>query len=205
MIGGLTAYAAGVAALTLAEMRKSGWQVLLKPLMASAFLLTAILSGALATSYGVMMLCALAACALGDVLLLSRDETPFLLGMVAFGLGHILFAAAFWSIKAAPIGLLEIAAVLIVILVGLISFVRSGPPGLRGVAALYTILIAGVLGAALLTREPLLIGATLAFITSDAVVSRDRFETQARWHPLAITPLYFGAQVIFALNPALLY
>ena len=203
MIAGLAAYAAGVAALTFAEVHDTRWQLWLKPLLAVAFVATAVVVGGLGSTFALLVTAALAACAVGDTLLLSRDETPFLLGMVAFGLGHLLFAGAFWDVRVAEIGALEVVAALAVILVGTLAFARSGPRGLGLAAGLYSVIIAAMLGASLLTRSPLLIGAALAFVASDAVVAQDRFKARRNWHPLLITPLYFGAQMAFALSTGL--
>ena len=208
--GGIIAYAVGVLALTLVEVREArGWQVMLKPLLAVGFVGTILLTGG-ATSglYGHLVLLALLACAVGDVLLLRKGTgAAFLAGMGAFGLGHLIFAFAFaivWegSTSAIP-GLLAVALIVLPAMIAWRLARRSQTEIMAVAAALYGIAIGGMLALAAASGTWLILPA-LAFAVSDLFVAQNRFGAPRSWHPVAITPLYFGAQLAFALSPLLL-
>ncbi|WP_371396444.1 lysoplasmalogenase family protein [Fretibacter rubidus] len=205
----LALYGALVAALTFVEWRQTTRaQYILKPLCALTFVLIAILSGALSSNYGVLILVALIFCALGDVALLLRDKPKlFLLGMGGFALGHALYVAAFAGQELRMSGLLSglglggtFAALFILFLW------KDVPRDMRLAVIGYTIIIALMLGTAAgfaFAKDIWIIYlAAIMFAASDFVVARDRFKTRAAWHPFVITPLYFGAQALFALSVA---
>src|SRR5512145_2319441 len=86
--------AAAVAGCLLAEARGSA-----RPL----WLAKPLASGAFDSGFGRWLAGGLALCAAGDVLLIPRASPAWLrAGMLAFGLGHACFAAAFASRGLAP-------------------------------------------------------------------------------------------------------
>ena len=85
-----------VAALHVAVSRGSRpGEWLLKPLASTGFVLAALQWGALGSGYGRAVLAALCLSWWGDVLLIPRSQTSFLLGLGAFLLGHVGYAVAF--------------------------------------------------------------------------------------------------------------
>ena len=213
---GLAAYAAGVVALTWAESRSTSWQGLLKPLLALGFVATgayvlwtvegAGVSG-LDTVFGAyarLVLAGLVACAAGDILLLRKGTgAAFVAGMAAFGLGHALLAWAFLQlgdVGTIPIWLWPLWGLLLAF--GL-QALRGAERRLRPAIAVYVGLITFMVFAAGMTGT-WLVWPALAFAVSDLFVAQNRFAAPESWHPLAITPLYFGAQMAFALSPLLL-
>ncbi len=88
---------AAVAALLVAERRESQvgkW--LTKPVASAAFIAVAVISGALDSDYGRLILLGLGLCLLGDVLLIPEGRLAvFRAGVFAFLAGHVAFAAAF--------------------------------------------------------------------------------------------------------------
>ena len=205
MSAGLGFYALIIAALTGAEFtRRQPLQNLLKPLAAFLFILIAIGGGALYWDYGRWIVFGLTACAIGDVLLLSRDKpTRFKLGMGAFALGHILYLIAFVTLARSgafhPLGLLAIAAG------GAFFFwIRPKLPKdmVIPVAVYALIIIAMVCESFKVAMVTVPIAACL-FAISDMFVARDRFVDDDPRNALVITPLYFGAQALFALSAAI--
>lgn len=199
-----------VAALTVAEIREdTRAQYIFKPLAALGFLGIAVVAGAFESRYGLSIFAALLACAVGDLCLLSRkSERLLLLGIVAFAVGHALYIAAFLPLAPGlgePIAggsslyPLAILAAILAFTVSL-TLTRSVAGTLRVPAMMYAAIISLMLGAAILTRHPTIIIGALLFASSDYIVGRDRFITQAQWHPVIITPFYFGAQALFALS-----
>lgn len=199
----LIVYALCVCTLTTAEWRGDSLaQGVLKPLCALGFLLIAIMCGALDSLYGLLILLALMLCAVGDVALLSRDKPKlFLLGMAAFGLGHLVFAVAFFGPYMSQ-AMTSIGLALAIILGGgfATSIWKDVPRDIRVAVGIYIAIIGLMIISAFSTGFVMItVGATL-FAFSDLFVARDRFVTRAPWHPFVITPLYFGAQALFALS-----
>ena len=208
----LALYAAFVAALTVAEYRgDKRAQYLLKPACALGFILIALMSGALESLYGQIILAGLCFCAAGDVALLSRTSMKlFLSGMIAFALGHIFFALGFieWGWAATVKNgfefkiIMPICAGIALYFFGTHSLLEEAPLNMVWPIRLYAVIIITMCGLSLLTRNASVITAAFMFGLSDIVVGRDRFLGHKPHHALAITPLYFGAQALFALSVA---
>ena len=90
-------YALVVLALLIAELREDRRaQFFFKPMAAFGFVILALQFGALESTYGKYILVGLIACAVGDVMLLSRkSQNMFLGGMAAFALGHLIYSFGF--------------------------------------------------------------------------------------------------------------
>ncbi|GGY47565.1 hypothetical protein GCM10007148_16200 [Parvularcula lutaonensis] len=184
-------------------------QSVLKPLAAGAFVTQALVAGALGSLYGGAILAALVLSALGDVLLLPRNR-PFVfkMGMLAFGLAHGAFAIAFMLMDpttgagpVAPYAFAPAFALTVIAIVWL--FPKVSKPD-RFAIGLYSGVIAAMVWSALLLAGgalPWWVGlAALMFAVSDLFVARDRFVKESPWNSVAISPLYFGAQCLFALS-----
>ncbi|UWQ42554.1 lysoplasmalogenase [Leisingera aquaemixtae] len=152
---------------------------------------------------------ALGLCALGD-LFLSRDgEGAFMAGVGAFAAGHLAYAVLFLTQEASdPARLLQmpglaVAAVLLVLGLGMARILGPRAGALKGPVLAYIPIILGM-GAAALTL-PFGLGvfaAACAFMLSDMVLAAETFvlpEDHAlrRITPYAVWPLYWGAQAGF--------
>lgn len=205
----LLLYGAFVIALTAAEYRQDRLaQYLFKPACALGFILIALQSGALNTTYGQIILAALCLCAVGDVALLSRSRQKlFLLGMGAFGLGHVAYIFAYFGPFLSTLGTLAGlgSAILLVALFKRLIW-KGIPHDMRLPVRIYILIIGAMLVLAFnyaFAQHIWSVGiAALVFAASDFFVGRDRFVRRENWHALAITPLYFGAQALFALSVA---
>lgn len=198
-------YALIVGALTMAEMRDMRRaQFVLKPLAAFGFLLIALQCGALGSLIGQIILAGLALCAVGDIALLSRTRQGFfVLGMAAFALGHLCYSAAFvvHGITFDSTGHKIVVYALAPVFAFLI-YQQKAPESVLMTHAIraYGTIISAMVILSVATGSLVWIVAAGLFAVSDLVVARDRFVTRATWHPLLITPLYFGAQALFALS-----
>lgn len=205
----LLAYGLGVAVLTLAEMTgRHAICVLVKPALAAGFVALALWMGALSSGYGQLMLAGLAFCAVGDVLLLGRAEKIFMAGIGAFLTGHLFYAAAFAGLSPVWSSALLRLAFMVVIGFGVWRWLqRFVPKGLQIAVILYVIVILAMvflaIGASLSGASALIAVAAVAFAISDLGVARDRFIGEAAMNKIVITPLYFGAQAVFALSVAI--
>jgi len=209
MVYVLSLYAVLVAALTGAEvLERPMAQRVMKPAAALGFILIAAMSGALDHSYGQIIFAGLIACAIGDILLLSRkSHRLFLAGMAAFALGHVAYLQAFIPLQVDRdfISRPSQGAVTVVVSFAVLAWlIPHLPKKMRLVVPIYVIIILlmVIMALGLPLEGPLafaMVGAVL-FAISDIFVARDRFILRNPKNALAITPLYFGAQALIGLS-----
>ncbi len=187
-------------------------QYIFKPLAALGFCLIALKMGALESVYGQIILAGLVACAIGDIVLLSRtSEKLFTWGMVAFALGHMAYILAAFFVPHSIL-LPLYAGIPIMILCVLIPYFiwkhikPKIPSKLKGAVAIYTVLISVmVFISAQKLNSPYWSVSLAAFLfaVSDFFVARDRFIKLDSKNAFVITPFYFGAQALFASSVGL--
>lgn len=196
--------AASLAVLLFAERAgRARVEWLAKPLASLGFIGAALTQGALASAYGRAILAGLGLSMLGDVLLISKASTAFLLGLGSFLLGHVAYAAAFlvrganYSVTLATAALLAIPASI----VGRWLWPHVPPP-MRAPVAAYILVISAMVALSLGTvathgGSTVLLGA-LMFYASDLSVARDRFVAPGFVNRLWGLPLYYAAQLVLA-------
>ncbi len=178
-----------------------------KVVASTGFLLAAVAVDAMATPYGRVVLVALALSFVGDVCLISRDKRWFLAGLVAFLLGHVAYAWAFVlrGVDPTVVAIALAALGLVAALVGrwLLAHVRGA---LRTPVVLYIAVITAMVALATATfavaPDLRLLVAAFAFYLSDLAVARERFVHATLLNRLWGLPLYYGAQLLFALTTA---
>lgn len=212
---GLTAQTTGVlclacaAALIVAERRGSRagtW--LFKPFAALFFLLTAAAGSPGDSVPGVFIMAGLTASAAGDLLLIPRSRPAlFRAGIAAFALAHLLYIAGFTAAAAFPDPWVAAALAAGATILGLRSWSWLAPwlpsrdrPLVAGYIVIISLMLLTSGLAATGSAPPVVFVASVMFVVSDLGVARDRFVTDAGWHPFVISPFYFGAQVLFALS-----
>jgi uncharacterized membrane protein YhhN len=188
-----------------AKAKRLEWAV--KPVASALFLVAAVRSGAFASAYGVAVFVSLVFAAAGDVLLVSRAQAPFRLGIFAFLLGHLLFLLAFlirgvdWS-WALAVSL--VAAVPSWLVLRWVS--PTLPAGLRTPVAVYLVVVTLMLGFAFGTwaarGDALLPLGALMFYASDFAVARDRFVKPGFINRAWGVPMYYFGQLLLASTVA---
>ena len=198
-----------MAALLVAErggVRAGVW--LAKPIAAAAFLWAAAAWGALDSGYGRVVLTGLALCACGDVLLIPRGRTlAFQLGIGAFLLGHVAYAAAFAGRAFAPAP--AAVAALVLAFAAWRALAWLGPhvpadfraPVRAYVAVISVMCVTAVSATAAGAGAAIAVGA-IGFAISDLSVARDRFVAPGFANGAWGLPLYFGAQLVIAASVA---
>jgi len=188
------------------EWRK--WEVtrsVSKLTASTAFVVLAGVSGAAGSGYGRLILTALVLSWIGDALLLSTRSSSFLAGIIAFFLAHLTFAAAFVS-RPFDITWLVVAFVILGA-AGILfhrwlrqhlrSFFRIAVPVYLAAIVLMTSLAIAV---CVTTAAPIFAIAALTFAASDVAVALDRFIKPSILNKAWGLPLYFGAQILYALS-----
>lgn len=194
-----------MALLVCDGLHRRGGVWLFKPLASLGFVATAVANGAWTTLFGQMVLVALALSLVGDVLLIPKDKRSFLAGLVAFLLGHVAFAAAFvvrgtsglWVALAmgvlAPVGILVGAWLLPSV------EARMQLP-VKAYMVVITLMVALAAGSVVHLGGWILLGAAVCFFGSDLAVARDRFVAPGFANRAWGIPLYYVAQLMFALG-----
>jgi uncharacterized membrane protein YhhN len=192
--------------LVVAEWRSSpGVRVAAKVAASSAFVGAALLAGALDSRYGRLILLALALSWLGDLLLLSARSALFLAGIGAFFLAHVAFAAAFASTPLTTAWLAGAAAAMTIVAAVTLRWLLPHLEGVFRIAvpayvAALAAMVTLAFGAAPGLASWLVPAAAVAFAASDISVARDRFVAPGVANRAWGLPLYFAAQVLFALT-----
>ena len=169
----------------------------------TCFVLLAFSVGAAATAYGRAIITALLLSWLGDVLLLSH-RSPFLLaGIAVFFLAHIRFAAAFAMNEISlPILAVSLAAGVVAGIL-LLRWLRNYLSGANRLAVpLYILAIVAMVSLAA-SAESIPAGVAIggvAFAISDVAVARDRFVEHNGFNKAWGLPLYYFAQILFAVS-----
>ena len=197
--------AAAVAALVVADHYGSKLGVwLTKPLASSLFVAVALANGATASSYGWLVLAALALSWLGDVLLIPDDDRLFRAGVGSFGLAHVVYLAAFALRGIDPMHAAMAAVGVVPAAAAAARWLRPHvPPDMKLPVNAYVVVISAMVVAAFgaygasSANGSILIGALL-FYASDLLVARQRFVAPSPWNPAVGLPLYYAAQFVLA-------
>ena len=178
-----------------------------KMIASTAFLGIAVAGGAFDSVFGLAILVALFFSWWGDLLLIFHHRTVFLVGLVAFFLGHLGFGGAFlvhgvqylWSLA----GLVVLMAPVVLVLRWLNPHLTDMRMPVYAYMVIITLMVAlsiGAVGRGGTLLFPL--GAVL-FWVSDVFVARERFVHSDQWNRLIGLPLYYGAQILLAYSVAL--
>jgi uncharacterized membrane protein YhhN len=192
------------AALVLAEYR--AWpraKAFFKVAASTAFVVLALQLGAPASTYGRWVLLALALSWIGDVLLLSSRDRPFLLGIASFLLAHVVFSLAFAQQPTSAAGLLTGFVLMSLPGLAVVLWLRRHLTSFYRVAVgAYVLAIVAMCSVAIAASAASgawwLAAGALAFAVSDVSVARDRFVTPGFVNRAWGLPLYYAAQLVLA-------
>lgn len=168
----------------------------------TGFVGLAIAAGALQTPYGWAILAALFFSWWGDLFLISKNETLFLLGLAAFFLGHVAFVTAFVVHGVNPLWAGVVLAVLIIPATIVAWWLNPGLGEMRIPVYAYIVVITCMVACAAgaVGKQGvwfMLLGA-FVFYCSDLFVARDRFVKSDVWNSIIGLPLYYAGQLILA-------
>lgn len=188
------------------KTERSGVEWIAKPLAALTFIAAGWASGALESLWGTVLFVGLVLAAIGDVLLIPRDERAFLAGLISFLLGHVAYAIAFGIRGLDLVWTAAAAGILAVVAVPVVRWLWPNvEAGMRVPVMAYVVVItamvalaAGTLGA---VGDPRVLTGAFVFYLSDLCVARDRFVQKGFANRLVGLPLYFGAQLVLASTP----
>jgi uncharacterized membrane protein YhhN len=184
-----------------------------KTLLSSLFILTALIQPHPDPAYFYLLLIGLIFCLGGDVFLALPRERAFLMGLVSFLLGHVLYVISFfyvadnsdWTVIGCLVGLLVSG----VVFLWLRPHLRSMMVPVIAYIVVITVMVIGawnVIGDAKLNqvgRLLVFIGA-VSFYLSDLFVARDRFLKSEFANRLVGLPMYYCGQFLLAFSVGIL-
>ena len=199
--------------LLYAEKReKRTGMVPAKGILSSLFILAAVIQPHPVAAYYRFLLAGLLFCLVGDVCLALPQKKAFLVGLVSFLVGHVLYIFAFATVAGA--GLWTLAGFPVVLVASGIVYLRLVPHlgAMKLPVLLYVLVITvmltgawavlGETGIACSGRGMIFAGALL-FYLSDLFVARHRFVKKELFNRLVGLPLYYAGQFLLAFSTGL--
>ena len=217
MLAGLIITLVGLVGLFAAAPLGRHVAGLFKMVASTGFIGAAIDAGVFHSVYGGLVLAGLFFSWWGDLLLVSKNERIFLMGLVAFFLAHVAYAAAFVALGVNPLCALGAAVALAVPAALMLRWLGPHLGGMRGpvhaYVAIISVMVALAVGAVMgraswsvsaglsMGDAPwlVLVGA-LTFYVSDIFVARERFVTPSPLNERLGLPLYYAAQLALAFS-----
>ena len=196
--------------LLMAEKKESlPGKFMTKPLASIGFIVLAAIQPHPTPTYYYWLLAGLIFCLGGDVFLALPQKPMFLVGLISFLLGHVLYVCGFLSLVSISAWVQVSTLVVICISTGVFIWLKPHLGSMLGPVIVYILVISLMLIGALAVfnsdgiaaRGRLLVvtGATL-FYLSDLFVARNRFVKKEYVNRLVGLPLYYTGQYLLALS-----
>jgi uncharacterized membrane protein YhhN len=150
-------------------------------------------------------LAALFFCFLGDIFLIFNTELNFILGLVSFLIGHILFIVIVVKLLTKSTGIQKIISLLpfTILFAGLMYLLKDNLGGMLIPVIVYGLTISAFGVVALLNymteksvTNLVLLGGALFFILSDSIIALGKFLQYEKYFPLLIMTTYILAQYL---------
>lgn len=180
-----------------------------KGLLSCLFVAAAVVQAPFTSPFSGIVIAGLLFCLAGDVFLALPQRRMFLLGLISFLVGHVLYCVAFF-LSAGVNRLTWVGScVVLLISIGVYRWLRPHLGAMHGPVAAYIIVItamvsgaASVLGTARFSEAGrfMLFAGAAAFYFSDVFVARDRFVSKGFVNRLFGLPLYYAGQFLIAFS-----
>lgn len=184
-----------------------------KTTLSLLFILAVVIQPHPFPSFYHFLLVGLIFCLGGDVFLALPQKRMFLLGLISFLIGHLLYVIAFFS--AAEIGQWTWIGTLVAMVISgwVYLWLRPHLGAMNGPVLLYIIVITAMLSGAwsilgdsslTLTGRVMVFGGAVLFYFSDIFVARDRFLKNSFLNRLVGLPMYYAGQFLLAFSVGVL-
>ena len=184
-----------------------------KTTLSLLFILAVVIQPHPFPSFYHFLLVGLIFCLGGDVFFALPQKRMFLLGLISFLIGHLLYVIAFFS--AAEIGQWTWIGTLVAMIISgwVYLWLRPHLGAMNGPVLLYIIVITAMLSGAwsilgdsslTLTGRVMIFGGAVLFYFSDIFVARDRFLKNSFLNRLVGLPMYYAGQFLLAFSVGVL-
>jgi uncharacterized membrane protein YhhN len=197
-------------ALLTAKRYASGWGVWLsKPVLSLLFVIVAILQIATWSDFHLFMLAGFVLCFLGDVFLIPEGNRMFLVGLVSFLVGHLLYIMAFYQIALLDSFLILPGLVILLVDAAVYTWLKEHIQEMKGPVLIYMLVISIMVLAACAVATNgdiaspgriLILGGAISFFVSDLFVVREQFVHKSFANAALGLPLYYGGQIALAIS-----
>jgi uncharacterized membrane protein YhhN len=149
-------------------------------------------------------------CLGGDVSLMFESRRAFLVGLVLFLLGHVVYSVFFTIPNGFHAADVITGALLLVFAIGIYVYLKPGLGKMNGPVIIYIAIICLMVNRAASTlfgeafspvQSWLIFAGAILFMLSDIVLAINRFRQPLRYHRLSLLA-YYGGQVLIALSPS---
>jgi len=206
IIFGILCVAIGLAGTLYGEMKNlMRWQSICKPVASGGFLLVAFQGVSGQSTFSILIVIGLMFSCLGDIFLIGKSKKAFLFGLCSFLLAHLLYSGAFivngFELLPFLYALLPAGMMTVIVIRWLLPIVdkKMKVPVLAYISVITLMLLFASATCHQQNGRILLSGAML-FTISDLFVARQRFSKKDSLNRLIGLPLYYLAQVLFALS-----
>lgn len=180
-----------------------------KMALSSLFVLALLVQPHPIQSYYLLLLVGLLFCLMGDLCLALRQQRMFLLGLVAFLIGHVFYILGFFSV-ASTSQWTWVGSLIVILISGLVYFWLKPHLGSFNLPVLFYVIVISVmvsgawsvLGDSDLASSGRIMAfaGALSFYFSDVFVARDRFLKKEFLNRLIGLPMYYAGQFLLAFS-----
>jgi uncharacterized membrane protein YhhN len=177
--------------------------------LSSLFVLALLVQPHPIQSYYLFLLIGLLFCLMGDLCLALPQKKMFLLGLVAFLIGHVFYILGFFSV-ASTSQWTWVGSLIVILVSGLVYFWLKPHLGSFNLPVLFYVIVISVMvsGAWSILADSDLVfsgrimafAGALSFYFSDVFEARDRFLRKQFLNRLAGLPMYYTGQFLLAFS-----
>jgi uncharacterized membrane protein YhhN len=180
-----------------------------KGLLSCLFVATAVVQSPFPSTLSRLVIAGLVLCLGGDVFLALPQKRMFLLGLISFLVGHILYCVAFFLTAGVNTATWLGSGLAVLVSAGVYIWLRPHLGAMHGPVLAYIVVITVMVsGASSVLGDPrsgqagrlMLFAGALAFYLSDVFVAKDRFVRKGFVNRLFGLPLYYAGQFLIAFS-----
>ena len=187
--------------------------LIVKSILSLLFVVTALLQPHSVPAYYHYLLVGLIFCLIGDVCLALPQEKAFMVGLVSFLLGHVLYISAFLSLVQVSHWFSPGVFIIFGISAFIFFWLRPHLKSMLIPVLLYIVVITVMASGAWavfwkssfqISGRAFILAGSLCFYVSDLFVARDKFIKEEYRNQLLGLPLYYAGQFLLAFSIGLL-
>jgi len=184
-------------------------RIIIKLILSSLFVLTALLQPRPVPAYFNYLFVGLIFCLVGDVCLALPQKKAFMVGLVAFLFGHVLYIFSFSTLVSVSYWFSKGVLIIVVISALIFFWLRPHLKSMLIPVLIYIVVITFMaIGAWAVfwkfsfqvSGRGLILAGALCFYVSDIFVARKRFIKEEFRNRLLGLPLYYGGQFMLAFS-----